>query len=824
MFLKEIRNKLFICDGAMGTMIKSKTKPNELLNITNPDEILNIHKKYIEAGANIIETNSFGGSKLELEKYSIGSKTYTINYEAAQIGKKAIAFYPERNIFLSGSIGPGSLIPSLNQVNFDTLKNSYYQQVLGLIDGGVDLFQIETVQDILQAKAAYFAINEALEEKNKNIPIIIQISLDINGKMLTGTDIETAVSTFEDFDIAVLGVNCGTGPEKMIGYAKKISELSSFPISVLPNAGIPQIEDNKIKYNMNSRDFFNYMKNIAEIKNVQIIGGCCGTDPAYIKKISTNLKQPKKYESNLNHVKHFSSLFESQVINVKPKPLIIGERTNVKGSRQFKKLLKNNDYQGMVSFTTNEAEKGVHLLDINLSFGGRDELKDAAKFYNKINDILKKPVCIDTTNINVLETALKKLPGKSLINSVNLKNLTKADKIFKLTKKYGAGLVCLCMDEKGMGISLKDKKRILDCYLKKLKAYNIDQKNIFIDPLTFSIASGKEEYRESALNILKFLKYIENIYPDINTILGISNVSYGLTKNIRKYLNSVFLYYSVKNGLDAAIINVNEILPLNEIENEVLRFINDIIFNKYSSNYDPLIELINYFKKRKNKSQYFKIKNIEISNEEKLKNMIINGNSNNLKKIIKSLLNIYSAKKILDNILIKAMNIVSDNFESGKTQLPFVLKSAEVMKKSIELIEPHFEGEDKNKTKKSILLTTVEGDIHDIGKNLTNIILSSNGFIVHDMGVDKSKEEIFLNYKKYKPDFIGLSGLLIESIKSIIELVDFLKFKNITTPIICGGAALNFDVIDKIRSGKNYRIYYSKNPFEAIKFMENNDE
>jgi len=831
-FLPLLKNKIIVFDGAMGTTIQSKNLSsddfwgkngcNEILVFSKPSIIQDIHSSFLEVGCDVIETNTFGANKLVLQEYGLGEKTYALNKKAAEIAREVADDFSNSSHprFVSGSIGPGNKLPSLGQIDFNALANSYSEQIEGLVDGGVDMIQIETAQDLLQIKSTLWAVFQVFQKKKKHIPIIVQLTMEEKGRTLLGTDMLTALTTLEPFSIDIIGLNCGTGPQSMSEHVRVLSHNSPRYISVIPNAGMPKNRAGELVYDLSPEDFttplYNYVKNWG----VNIVGGCCGTDPRHIKRLVEAVKGLSPLKREPKFLPAASSLYNTQKFSVTPGPLIIGERTNAQGSKSFRGLLEEENWEEMVEVALKQEKEGAHLLDISVALVERNEKEDMKKLLFRLNKEVKIPLMIDTTNFTVMEEALKVVSGKAIINSVNFEEgEEKVKKVMDLCKKLGAGLVGLAIDEEGMAFSVEKKLNIARRFYQLALKEGLNPSNLFFDTLTFSLASGDRQYFEAGKNSLEAIQRIKKEIPQIYTILGISNVSFGLKSELRKILNSVFLYFALQSGLDAAILHAGKIIPLNEISFSQRKFCEDIIFNHRTLEYDPLQELLNLSSTKKNKE----LKNREIDSlppGESLTQHIIKGSKYKLEETLGKALNKYSPIEIINRFLLSGMKSVGQLFESGEMQLPFVLKSAEIMKFAVSYLERYMPQKEKS-YRSSIILATVQGDVHDIGKNLAGIILGNNGFRVIDLGVKQSAEQIIQANKKYKPDYIGLSGLLVKSALIMKDDLEIFKERKISIPVICGGAALSHSyVIEQLDPAYSGKVYYASNAFAGLKIMQ----
>lgn len=830
---KILDKRTMFLDGGFGTMIQKYdlTKQdfdgfagcNDYLSISKPEIIQSIHEKYLIAGSDIIETNTFGANKISLAEYGLEDKTFELAKKSTELAKKAAQKYSTdiKPRFVASCFGPGTKLVSLEQISFEEVVEAYLPSIQGAIEGGADLLLIETVQDILHAKAIYQSVLESFKKYKTSLPIMLSVTMEESGKMLLGTEMKSVIAAFSKLDIFSLGLNCGTGPDGMEENIKTLSKYSELPISIHANAGLPEMINGKAVYNQPPDKFSQIIHDLVRKYTINVVGGCCGTSPDHIRALADRLQDFVPQKRRSQNIAMFSSLYAAQEIDVEPKPLIVGERTNANGSKEFKEFLKKDDFDGMLQVAKLQKKEGSHAIDVSVAYAGRNEVDDMQRILKMINKDVDIPVVIDSTNLEVIEKGLQCLAGRSIINSISLEDSgVTAKKILGIAKKHGAGIVGLCIDEKGMAKTLDRKveiaKKLHDLVVSE---FGYDEGSFFIDPLTFSIGSGEIGFQSAALETINAIKEIKKIFPKVNTILGVSNVSHGLGKDSRKVLNSVFLYLAVKSGLDAAIIRAGKIMPVAKIPTDLFDLAERLIWNKKSGDESLIKEYINYFtstnKILDNKSDA-KDKPIEIQ----LQNLIIDGNKKDLERILDKMLEKYSALDIINDHLLKAMKLVGESFRKGTMPLPFVLESAEVMKQAVSILEPKL-GKENIKQKGSILIATVKGDIHDIGKNLVDIILSNNNYQVVNIGVDRSVDQIVKALSENKIDCLGLSGLLVKSIEEMKNVLQSLKGKGYELPVICGGAALTKDYVEKdLQNVYRGKVYYAKDAIKALEIME----
>ncbi len=831
--LKElIKQKVMIIDGAMGTQIQNADIPqsvwdglegcNELLNVTCKDVIANIHEGYLKAGADIIKTNTFGALPWVLDDYSIGERTYELALAGAKIVKEACDKFSslEKPRFVAGSMGPGTKLPSLGHITYDEMYAGYCEAVRGLIDGGVDVFLIETAQDPLQIKAALHAMTDTCKDRDIEIPIMVSVTIELSGTMLIGTDTITISTIMEPFDILSLGFNCGTGPEQVKKHVKTLSEVCKFPISVHANAGLPQNRGGVTFYPMQPREFTDLQESFLEYDGVCILGGCCGTTPDHIEMLKCAVENRVPKAPIGQSPMAIASLFETRALKQDPAPFLIGERSNATGSKAFRELILAEDYDTSLSVAQQQVRSGAHGIDVSVGFAGRDEIKDTIEVVGRYVQKILLPLMPDTTQVPALETALKLIGAKPIINSVNLEDgEEKFDKVCSLAKRFGCALVCLTIDEVGMAKTKDEKIKIAQrIYDLATKRHDINPENLVFDLLTFTVGSGDEEYHTAAIEVINAIKEFSKMHPEVGFVLGVSNISFGLAKNAREYLNSVFLHHCVEAGLSMAIVNVKNTIPMYKIDEEQKKVCEDLLFNNREDG-DPLFKFIDFFsdvseQKEENDEAYN-----ALSTEEKLAHLLIDGDKDRIMPLLVTAKDEIAPEKIVNEILIDAMKVVGELFGSGKMQLPFVLQSAEVMKASVDYLNPFLPKTDKI-TETTLIIGTVKGDVHDVGKNLVDIILSNNGFKVINIGIKADLQDFLAAMKEHNADAIGMSGLLVKSTAVMKENLEMMRSMGIDIPVILGGAALNDKFVEEFcRVNYDGPVFYCKDAFEGIEAM-----
>ena len=809
---------------------------NENLVLSSPNTVEQVHNSFLEAGCHVIETNTFGASSIVLDEYSISNKAYEINKKAAQIAKKCANLFSSINTprFVAGSIGPTTKLPTLGHISFDKLKDSYEEQINGLIDGGIDLLLIETCQDVLQIKSALSASQEVIKNRNIELPIMISITMETTGTMLVGSDIASALTILEPYNIDILGLNCATGPVQMKEHIKYLAENSPFAISCIPNAGLPENIGGVAHYKLTPLELKMQLMNFIYDFNVQLIGGCCGTTPEHIKHLSSIIEEivDKKINKRLptvktNFVPSAASIYNAVPYKQDNSILIVGERLNASGSKKVRELLNEDDWDGLVSIAKQQQKENAHILDVNVDYVGRDGVKDMKEITSRLVTNINLPLMIDSTEADKMESGLKTVGGKCIITSTNYEDGDdRFNQVLKLALDYGAGIVIGTIDEEGMARTSQKKYDIAKRALIKTRSSGLADYEIFFDPLALPISTGIEEDRLNAKATIEAISKIRKSFPDIHIILGISNISFGLSPLSRINLNSIFLDECIKAGLDSAIIAPNKILPLSKISAETKKLCLDLIYDRRNFEneiciYDPLVELtkafqditISDFKKASTSN-----KNLTL--EEKLKNHIVDGEKIGLEEQLNNALKKYKPLEIINTYLLDGMKVVGELFGSGQMQLPFVLQSAETMKFAVSVLEPHMETVDEKISNGKLLIATVKGDVHDIGKNLVDIILSNNGFDVINLGIKQDVSAIIDAQKKHKADCIAMSGLLVKSTAFMKDNLEAFNNAEINVPVILGGAALTPKFVNEdcsqIYKGK---ILYGKDAFTDLQFM-----
>lgn len=838
-FLDLLKEKIVVFDGAMGSNLQSQNLSiedwgganfencSENLLYTRPDAIETVHVGFLEAGVDVIETNSFGGGEVVLQEFGIADKAYDVNKKASELAKRLANDYATANFprFVAGSIGPGTKLPTLGHISYDNLKKSYDEQVRGLFDGGVDMFIVETCQDILQTKAALRSIFEFFERQKVKLPVIAQVTIETFGTMLNGTEISAALTALEPYPIDIIGMNCGTGPDQMTENVKYLCENSPFPVSVLPNAGLPEVKDGQQFYTETAEDFARKVEHFAKDFGANVVGGCCGTSFEHLRQTVEKMQALSPKQRDVNFTPAASSIYFSQPYTQDNSFLIVGERVNASGSKKMRDLLEKEDWDGLIKLAKEQEREGAHILDVNVDFVGRDGVADMHELVTRLVTNVKIPLMLDSTEWEKMEAGLKLAGGKCILNSTNYEDgEPRFLKLLELAKEYGAAIVVGLIDEEGMARTAVDKLKIARRAFKQATEFGIEAHDIFFDPLALPISTGIEEDRANASETIKAIRQIHEEMPEANIILGVSNISFGLNPAARVVLNSVFLHEAVEAGMNSAIVNASKILPLNRFNEHEIDVARELIYDqrKFQGDictYDPLGEFTTMFEGKTAKSM--KVDTSNLSTEEKLKHHIIDGEKIGLEENLNKALESYPALDIINVILLDGMKTVGDLFGSGQMQLPFVLQSAEVMKTAVKFLEPYMEKVEGESSKGVMVLATVKGDVHDIGKNLVDIILTNNGYRVHNIGIKQTIDDILRSYEETKADAIGMSGLLVKSTLVMRDNLELMNERGINVPVILGGAALNRRYVDNdLVPLYHGQLFYARDAFDGLHAMD----
>ncbi len=843
-FREAVGRRVLVFDGAMGTQIQGhqlkaaefggQEGANDLLTLTRPDLIEDIHGRYFAVGCDVVETNTFGSSRLKLDEYGLGHRTYEVNFRAARLARRAAERHatPGQPRFVAGSIGPTGLLPSasdpvLSNVTADALERVFFEQARGLVDGGVDAVIIETQQDLAELRAAVLAADAYRRESLKDVFIIAQPTLiDANGRMLLGTEIGAALAALERLPVDAIGLNCSTGPAEMRESVRYLGERCSHVVSCLPNAGMPENVDGKAVYKLSPAALASALSEFVRDFGVGIVGGCCGTTPEHLQRVVEAIRAldltPRPRPRPLPEL---ASAMKSVPLDLQPRPLIVGERVNSQGSKKVKQLLLADDYAGILRIARDQVEGGAHVLDVCVALNEReDEAAQMRTLVKLLAQAVDAPLMIDSTEADVVEAALKVHPGRCIVNSINLeKSGERVKKVLPLVRRYGAAVVAMTIDEKGMAQTAERKAEIARRTVEVAREYGVPPDALVFDPLTFTLATGGEEYRRSALETMEGIRRIKAENPGVFTCLGVSNVSFGLSKPAREVVNSVFLYHAVQAGLDLAIVNPKDIRGYQEISEEERRLAEDVVFDRHP---DALSRLIAHFSGKASTGAAQPVEELFAGKtaEERIHLQILHRRPEGIEPLIDEALTRRPPVEVLNGVLLPAMKDVGDRFGAGELILPFVLQSAEVMKKAVAYLEKFLdrvEGTSKGK----VVLATVYGDVHDIGKNLVKTILSNNGFDVFDLGKQVPVATILEKAMEVNADAIGLSALLVSTSKQMPYCVQELSRRNLSFPVLIGGAAINRKfgyrtLFLEDRSPYPGGVYYARDAFEGLDIVE----
>ncbi|CAB4677053.1 MAG: methionine synthase [Actinobacteria bacterium] len=851
-----LKQHVLVADGAMGTMLQAANPSlddfqnfescNEILNVTRPDIVESVHEAYFKVGVDAIETNTFGANFANLAEYGIEERIYELSLAGAQIARKVADKYSTelKPKWVLGSMGPGTRLPTLGHTTYDHLKKAYAANAKGLIEGGADALLIETAQDLLQAKAAINGAREAIAEFNKadqpsrkkDILVIAQVTVETNGTMLLGSEIGAALNALEPLKIDLIGLNCATGPLEMSEHLRTLSISSDIGISVMPNAGLPVLVDGGAHYPLSPKELAASLLNFAKDYQVQIVGGCCGTTPEHLAEVVKTLSGYQVSKRKVDIESGASSLYQFVPFRQQNTYLAIGEKTNANGSKAFRDALLNNDWQSCVEIARDQIRDGAHMLDLSVDYVGRDGVADMQELAHRFATSSTLPIVIDSTEPAVIEAGLKQLGGRSVINSVNFEDgdgpNSRYMKIMPLVVEHGASVIALTIDEEGQARDCDWKMKVSRRLIKDLtENWGLEAGDIIIDMLTFPIATGQEETRRDGIETLNAIAQLKKEHPKVQTTLGVSNISFGLNPAARIVLNSVFLSEAVKNGLDSAIVHPSKIMPIHKINEEQLKVALDLIYDRrqYAEDgellYDPLTKLLEVFSgveiTSSKESRAADLAALPLL--ERLQRRIIDGEKVGLEDDLKQALGEkHTALSLINDHLLLGMKTVGELFGKGEMQLPFVLQSAEVMKSAVAILEPFIEKTD-DQGRGKILLATVKGDVHDIGKNLVDIILSNNGYETVNIGIKQTVNQIIDAAQANDVDVIGMSGLLVKSTVIMKENLAEIELRGLAKkwPVVLGGAALTRSFVEQDLAD-NYAgtVRYAKDAFEGLRLMD----
>ncbi|MGI5521028.1 methionine synthase [Micromonospora sp. CA-259024] len=837
-----LADRILIADGAMGTMLQAADLTlddfdglegcNEILNVTRPDVVRGVHDAYLAAGADCVETNTFGANLANLAEYDIPHRIRELSEAGARIAREAAdaASTPQRPRFVLGSIGPGTKLPTLGHAAYATLRDAYQENAAGLIVGGADALIIETCQDLLQVKAAVVGSRRAMAELGQSVPIICHVAVETTGTMLVGSEIGAALAAIEPLGVDLIGLNCSTGPAEMSEHLRYLSQHSRIPLSVMPNAGLPVLTADGAYFPLTPVELAEALERFITEYGVGLVGGCCGTTPEHIRVLAERLHGVTAPGREPQHEAGVSSVYHPVPFAQDASVLMVGERTNANGSKAFREAMLAGDWRACVEIARSQARDGSHLLDLCVDYVGRDGTQDMRELAGRFATASTLPIMLDSTEPAVVEAGLEMLGGRCVVNSVNFEDGDGPDsryaRVMPVVREHGAAVVALLIDEEGQARTREWKVRVAARLIDDLTGrWGMDRSDILIDALTFPIATGQEETRRDGIETIEAIREIARRYPGVNFTLGISNISFGLNPAARQVLNSVFLHECVEAGLTSAIVHASKILPMSKIPQEQREVALDLVYDRRREGYDPVQRFLELFEgvdvtsARASRAQEL----AALPLDERLKRRIIDGERNGLEADLdEAMAGGRSPLSIINDILLDGMKVVGELFGSGQMQLPFVLQSAEVMKTAVAYLEPHMEStEDGGKGR--IVLATVRGDVHDIGKNLVDIILSNNGYEVVNIGIKQPINAILDAAEQHRADAIGMSGLLVKSTVIMKENLAEMATRGVAErwPVLLGGAALTRAYVeDDLRSMFPGQVHYARDAFEGLSLMD----
>jgi 5-methyltetrahydrofolate--homocysteine methyltransferase len=801
---------------------------NEMLVLTRPDAVEQLHRSFLEVDVDVIETNSFGSFSVVLNEYGIGERAQELSLVSAQIARRVADEYssPGRRKFVAGSMGPGTKFPSLGQITYDDLSASYEEMAYGLLEGGVDLLVVETVYDLLSGKAAIAACHRAMARHGRIVPIQAQVTIELTGRMLPGTEIGAAITALSPLGIDVLGLNCATGPVEMYEPLRQLSDTAPMPLSCLPNAGLPSVVEGKMHYDLTPEALAEHLSKFVSEYGVQAVGGCCGTTPEHMARVIEMIRPLRAASRTPILEPAVASIYSATNYQQDRSVLLVGERTNANGSKKFRDAMLEGDWDTCVGIGRDQIKEGAHIIDVCVDYTGADGVSDMNEIMSRLATQSSVPVMVDTTETKVARQALTWLGGKALLNSVNLEEGdgegTRLDGFLTLAAEFGCAVVATCIDEEGQARTADWKVRAAQAITDlAVNRYGLDAHDIFIDTLALPLSTGMVESRRDGIETLEAIKRIKAELPGVRTILGLSNISFGLNPAARQVLNSVFLHEAAEAGLDAAIVHASKILPLHRIDDEARRVCLDLIYDRRNDEYDPLTMLLGLYEGASSSSAITgSLDDLELN--DRLRRRIIDGARVGLETDLdQAMAEGMAPLDIVNNLLLDGMREVGDLFASGDMQLPFVLQSAETMKSAVAHLEPHMEKSDQG-GRGRIVLATVKGDVHDIGKNLVDIILTNNGYEVFNLGIKVGVNEMLIALEEHQADALGMSGLLVKSTLIMRENLELMNERGMShVPVLLGGAALTRTYVERdLRQVYAGRLFYGKDAFEGLRVLD----
>ncbi|MFE2044195.1 methionine synthase [Streptomyces sp. NPDC059477] len=837
-----LATRVVVADGAMGTMLQAQDPTledfqqlegcNEVLNVTRPDIVRSVHAEYFAAGVDCVETNTFGANLSALGEYDIPERVFELSEAGARIARETADDFGAqdgRPRWVLGSMGPGTKLPTLGHTTFELIRDAYQANAEGLLAGGADALLVETTQDLLQTKASVIAARRAMRAAGYDVPLVVSVTVETTGTMLLGSEIGAALTALEPLGIDMIGLNCATGPAEMSEHLRFLARHSRIPLSCMPNAGLPVLTSDGAHYPLSAPELADAQENFVRDYGLSLVGGCCGTTPEHLRQVVERVREQTPTERHPRPEPGAASLYQSVPFRQDTSYLAIGERTNANGSKKFREAMLEARWDDCVEMAREQIREGAHLLDLCVDYVGRDGVADMEELAGRFATASTLPIVLDSTEVDVIRAGLQKLGGRAVINSVNYEDgdgpESRFAKVTALAQEHGAALIALTIDEVGQARTPEKKVEIAERLIDDLTGnWGIHESDILIDTLTFTICTGQEESRGDGVATIEAIRELKRRHPDVQTTLGLSNISFGLNPAARILLNSVFLDECVKAGLDSAIVHASKILPIARFDDEQVTTALDLIYDRRAEGYDPLQKLMALFEGATAKS--LKAGRAEelaaLPLDERLKRRIIDGERNGLEADLDEALQNTSALDIVNKILLDGMKVVGELFGSGQMQLPFVLQSAEVMKTAVAHLEPHMEKTDEA-GKGTIVLATVRGDVHDIGKNLVDIILSNNGYNVVNLGIKQPVSAILDAAAEHKADVIGMSGLLVKSTVIMKENLEELNARGMAAdfPVILGGAALTRAYVEQdLHEIYQGEVRYARDAFEGLRLMD----
>ncbi|MGA0075634.1 MAG: methionine synthase [Ilumatobacteraceae bacterium] len=840
-YLETVNERVVVFDGAFGTYVQDQSLTaddfggqhlegcNELLAITRPDLIAKMHEDFLTVGVDALETATFGSFSTVLAEYGIADRAHEMTLAAARIAREVANSFESdgRPRYVAGSVGPGTKLPSLGHISFVDLRDTYEEHARALIEGGVDLLLIETCMDLLQIKSAMQGGRRAMKALGREVPIQVQVTMETTGRMLVGTEIGAALTALLAMKPDVLGINCATGPAEMQEHLRHLSQHSPIPISVLPNAGLPSVVDGRTHYDLTPAQLAEFHRHHVQDLGIRVVGGCCGTTPEHLRQVVEAVRNITPARREPVQEPSVTSLYSPVTLKQDNSVLYIGERTNANGSRAFRDAMLAGDWDTCTKMANEQIREGAHVLDVCVDYVGRDGTADMAEIAGRFAGQASVPLVIDSTEPQVMEAALQLAGGRCILNSANLEDGEepgrRMDRVFSLARDYGAAVICLLIDERGQARDVEWKMQIAHRLHKiATERYGLSASDLIFDPLTFPLTTGDADLRRDGIESIEGIRRIKQEIPGALTVMGLSNVSFGINPAARQVLNSVFLDECVKAGLDAAIVHASKILPLARIKPEHVTLCRDIIFDKTTDEYNPLQLLLTAFEGVKSTKQE-KPDRSGWPVQQRLRQRIIDGDREGLAAELDEALAVgLKALEIVNDVLLDGMREVGELFGSGQMQLPFVLQSAETMKMAVGHLEPHMDRVAGSSSKGKLVLATVKGDVHDIGKNLVDIICTNNGYEVHNIGIKIPISEMIAKVQEVDADALGMSGLLVKSTLIMRENLEELNTSGLSNiPVLLGGAALTRSYVERdLREVYQGRVFYGRDAFEGLHTLD----